>query len=70
MGLLNSLVFALSAGVTEFDISAVISDAVNSVQGDIFTVFMIVVPAIVAITGAIVAVKFGINWLKKLGSNK
>ena len=51
---------------TGFDVTSVMSESVMSVQSQLFSVLAIVVPAIVAVTAAIVAVKFGINWLKKL----
>ena len=51
---------------TGFDVTSVMSESVTSVQSQLFSVLAIVVPAIVAVTAAIVAVKFGINWLKKL----
>ena len=41
---------------------------VTSVQGDLFKVLGIVVPAAVTIVGASVAVKYGIRWLKSLKS--
>ena len=42
--------------------------AVTSVQGDLFKVLGIVVPAAVTIIGAGVAVRYGIRWLKSLRS--
>lgn len=57
----------LTAGAdTGFDVTTVMSDAVKTVQGQAFGVLAIVVPAIVLITGAVVGVKFGIGWLKKI----
>lgn len=61
----------LSAGEavsqTTFDLSDLMTTSVNSVQTQLFDVLKIVVPSIVVITGAVVAVKFGIGWLRKLG---
>ncbi len=51
-----------------FDIAATMQSSVNQVQGDIFKVLGIVIPAIVLVVGAIVSVRFGIRWLKKLGT--
>lgn len=59
----------LSAGANEastFDVTTIMSDAVKTVQGQAFSVLGIVVPAIVLITGAIVGIKFGIGWLRKI----
>lgn len=49
-----------------FDIASVMTESVSSVQGQLFTVLGIVVPAIVLVVGAVVGVKFGIKWLKSL----
>lgn len=56
----------LTEGASSFDLTSIMSDAVNSVQGDILGVLAIVVPAIVVVTGAVVGVKFGIKWLRSL----
>lgn len=59
----------LSAGTetaTGFDVTTIMQDSVKTVQGQAFSVLGIVVPAIVLITGAVVGVKFGIGWLKKI----
>lgn len=52
-----------------FDVTSIMSDAVSTVQGQAFSVLGIVVPAIVLITGAVVGIKFGINWLRKIRGN-
>lgn len=52
-----------------FDVTTIMSDAVNTVQGQAFSVLGIVVPAIVLITGAVVGIKFGIGWLRKIKGN-
>ena len=56
------------SGAAAFDISTIMQSAVTSVQGDLFKVLGIVVPAAVTIVGASVAVKYGIRWLKSLKS--
>lgn len=60
--LLNEAAGAAAA----LDISNLMSTSVGSVQTQLFTVLNIVVPAIVGITAAVVAVKFGIKWMKKI----
>ncbi|MCH5260348.1 MAG: hypothetical protein J1F18_11370 [Lachnospiraceae bacterium] len=58
---------ALAEGASStFDVTQVMTDSVNTVQGQLFSVLAIVVPAIVLVVGAIVGVKFGISWLKKI----
>lgn len=52
-----------------FDITSTMQSAVTSTQNQIFSVLGIVVPAIVAVTAAIVAVKFGVGWLRKIKGN-
>lgn len=67
MPLLTGYALAES-GAAAFDISTIMQSAVTSVQGDLFKVLGIVVPAAVTIVGASVAVKYGIRWLKSLKS--
>lgn len=52
-----------------FDVTSIMSDSVATTQTQIFSVLGIVVPAIVAVTAAIVGVKFGIGWLRKIKGN-
>lgn len=56
-----------AAAQTTFDVTDLLSTSVSSVQTQLFTVLNIVVPAIVGVLAAVVAVKFGISWMKKLG---
>lgn len=57
----------LSAGADAgFDVTTIMGDSVKTIQGQIFAVLAIVVPAIVAIVAAVVGIKFGISWLKKI----
>lgn len=71
MSKLSIIPMAATAAVAEstavFDLSTIMSGAVDSVKGDALLVLAIVVPAIVVIVGAKVGVNFGLNWLKKLG---
>ncbi len=64
------LPMVLSAGgeaaSTTLDLSGLMTTSVGSVQTQLFTVLNIVVPAIVGITAAVVAVKFGIKWMKRI----
>lgn len=50
-----------------FDVAQLMTQSVNSVQGDLFKVLAVVVPAIALVVGAVVGVKFGMKWLKQLG---
>lgn len=52
---------------TGFDMTEVMTTSVSSIQTQLFSVLNIVVPAIVAVLAAVVCVKFGITWMKKLG---
>ena len=57
----------LSAGADAgFDVTSIMSDSVKTTQSQIFSFLGIVVPAIVAIVAAVVGIKFGIGWLKKI----
>lgn len=59
----------LSAGgdaASGFDVTTIMTDSVKTTQGQMFSVLAIVVPAIVAVTAAVVAIKFGVGWLKKI----
>lgn len=66
LGVVPLYLAASEGSAATFDVVSVMTDSVSTVQGQIFGVLAVVVPAIVVITGAIVGVKFGINWLKKL----
>lgn len=52
-----------------FDIAPIMQDAVDTVKTQSFTVLAIVVPAIVIITAAVIGIKFGIGWLRKIKGN-
>ncbi len=59
----------LSAGgdvASGFDVTTIMSESVKTTQGQMFSVLGLVVPAIVAIVAAGVAVKYGLSWLKKI----
>lgn len=64
MPLLN---LVAEGSTSTFKVSEVMQSAINSVQGDLLGVLTIAVPAIAAVVGAVVGVKFGIRWLKSLG---
>ncbi len=76
MGLLGTRLMALASAAatallsadagTTFDVTSVMTESVKTVQGQAFSVLGVVVPAIVLITGAVVGIKFGIGWLKKI----
>ncbi len=55
------------AASVAFDVAAMMTTTVSSVQSQLFTVLNIVVPAIVGVMAAVVCVQFGMNWLKKMG---
>lgn len=57
---------ASESGVTTFDVTSVMTESVSTVQSQMFSVLAVVVPAIVVVTAAVVGVKFGISWLKKI----
>lgn len=65
---LATIPVALSAGgsTPTFDVVTVMSGAVETTQGQIFSVLAIVVPAMVTITAAVVGIKFGVGWLRKI----
>lgn len=60
------LAAAEAEGAAAFDVTAIMQDAVSTVQGQALAVLAIVVPAIVVVVGAVVAVKFGIKWLRSI----
>lgn len=68
----KAAVAALESGAnaaSEFDLTSIMSDSVATTQTQIFSVLGIVVPAIVAVTAAIIGIKFGIGWLRKIKGN-
>ncbi len=68
-GVLSLLEAGTGGGASGFDVTSIMTEAVSTTQGQIFAVLAIVVPVIVAITGAVVGIKFGINWLRRLRGN-
>lgn len=65
---LSAIPVALTTGTetTGFDVSTIMQGAVDSTKTQMFSVLGIVVPAIVVITAAVVGIKFGISWLRKI----
>ena len=65
---LSAIPVALTGGTetTGFDVTTVMQSAVDTTKGQMFSVLAIVVPAIVAIVAAVVGIKFGIGWLRKI----
>lgn len=57
---------ATGADAAGFDVSTVMQSAVDTTKTQMFSVLGIVVPAIVAITAAVVGIKFGVGWLRKI----
>lgn len=68
MPIFSVVALSETGAAASFDVTAIMQAAVTSVQGDIFKVLAIVVPAAVTIVGAGVAVRYGIRWLKSLKS--
>ncbi len=60
------VVLAAEGAASSFDVTGVMQTAVSNVQSSVFGTLAIVVPVIAAITGAVVAVKFGLSWLKRI----
>lgn len=50
-----------------FDLSSTMQSAVTTTQTQLFSVLVIVVPSIAAITAAVVGIRFGLSWLRRLG---
>lgn len=53
-------------GSSTFDATTVMTGAVDSAKSQMFAMLGVVVPAIVAITVAVIGVKFAISWIKKI----
>lgn len=68
---LSALPVALTAGASDsgFDVTNIMQGAVDTTKTQMFSVLGIVVPAIVAITAAVVGIKFGIGWLRRIKGN-
>lgn len=67
---LSSIPVLLESGagaVSTFDIASSMQTAVTTTQNQLFSVLVIVVPSLAAITAAVVGIRFGLNWLKRLG---
>ena len=59
----------VAAEVTGFDLTTIMTGAVDTVKGDALTVLAIVVPALVIVVGASVGVKFGLKWLRQFSKS-
>lgn len=55
-----------AGGSSSVDVTSIMSGAVSDVQSQLLSILAVVVPAIVVIVGATVAVKYGISWFKKM----
>ena len=65
---LCNMVLLLTADAgTAFDLTGLMETSVNSIQTQLFTVLNIIVPVIVGVMAAVVCIKFGFQWMKKLG---
>lgn len=56
----------LATGETALNVQDIMSTTVNSAQGEMMGILAIVVPVVAGITVAVVAVKFGLSWIKKI----
>lgn len=65
-GILSLLEAGTGGGTAGFDVTSIMTEAVSTVQGQLFGVLGVVVPAIVLVTGAVVGIKYGIAWLKRM----
>lgn len=65
--MLDSMFVLLTSSPVPFDVTEALTDGVATVSGNIYGALGIVVPAAIGIVGAVVAVKFGIKWLRSLG---
>lgn len=63
----NLLLFVASSAAADFDAASMITSAVSEVQGQLLDVLTVVVPALAIVTGAVVAVRFAVKWLRSLG---
>ncbi len=68
---------ALGAGVplvlaeattTTFDATSLVESSVNNASSQMYSALGIVVPVIAGVVVAVVVVKFGLKWVKKLNS--
>lgn len=57
---------AEGGGDSTFDVTTVMQSAVDTTKSQMLSVLAIVVPAIAVVTAAVVGIKFGISWLKKV----
>lgn len=62
------LALAESTDLVTYDASALVESAVNSAGSQMNSALGIVVPVIAGITVAVVVVKFGLKWVKKLNT--
>ena len=66
--MLYTMFLAVDPSLT-FDFTTIMSESVSTVQNQLFTVLGIVVPALAAVTAAVVGVRFGLKWIRSLGKS-
>lgn len=62
------LVLAEATTNTNFDATGIVESAVNNASSQMNGALTIVVPVIAGIAVAVVVVKFGLKWIKKINS--
>lgn len=63
-----ALLSAVDGAASSFDASAVISPMMESATGQIYGILPVIARAVGGVTVAVVLVKFGHKWIKKLGN--
>lgn len=68
----NAVVALTSEGAAgaaaSFDLEGILSNAVATVQTNMYNTLGIVVPAIVGISAVVICVKFGLRWIRKMAN--
>lgn len=57
---------AADAGAAAFSAKDIVSTSVANAQTEMMGILGIVVPVVAGVTVAVVAVKFGMSWIKKI----
>lgn len=59
---------ASTGGASSFDATTLVETSVNNASSQMYSALGVVVPVIAGIVVAVVVVKFGLKWIKKLNS--
>ena len=68
LGVVASAAEGVTQAANSFDVTEIMSTAMNSVSGQLFSVLAIGVPILAGVVAAGVAIRYGLKWIKRLSN--